>query len=116
MLDREQAMVVLNALRDELRATAADRTRAAFRLKTGDPAVLDAVLDHVCAERGADPAEYRATLEADPSLLQLQETMIKEVVAGPADPGPYDAISRESPAGNEANWHVRPYTPEGTHR
>jgi hypothetical protein len=116
MLEREQAMEVLTALRDELRVIQSDQSPTAYRLKAGDQAALDLAVTLVCDQHGVDPAEYRTTLEADPSLLHLQDAMIREVIADPADPGPYDAISRESPAGTEENWHVRPFTPEGTHR
>jgi hypothetical protein len=82
-------------------------TDAALRQRAlaGDDALLAAALRSACEQVGLTPEDYRRAIAADPSLMQLEKMTIDQAVTGPVDPGPHDAISRESPSGSETNAH-----------
>lgn len=54
-----------------------------------------------CAELDVDLDEWLAALRADPELERLFHEALDELVVEAPDPGPYGAISRESPSGSE---------------
>jgi hypothetical protein len=88
----------------------------ALRVHGDDAAALDELLDLACARTGVLRVEYEEAIRADLALLDLQRLSLKEIVAPPPDPGPYSEISRESPAGTPANYHLHPWngiTPPG---
>ena len=62
-------------------------------------------LERALQEHGLALEAYRAALQADPTLAELERTSITQAMSGgPApDPGPYDSISRESPSGQPGN-------------
>jgi hypothetical protein len=64
-----------------------------------DPAWRRAALEAACAQVGISVDDYHAALASDPSLADLEKQAMTEKVAGSTDPGPHDAISRESPSG-----------------
>lgn len=51
------------------------------------------------ARLAIDPDAYARALSDDPSLALLERSALNEAVADATDPGPYDGISREAPAG-----------------
>jgi hypothetical protein len=75
------------------------------RALEGDDTLLAEALRSACDRVGLTPDDYRRAIAADPSLMQLEKMTIDQAVTGPVDPGPHDAISRESPSGSEANAH-----------
>src|SRR4051812_23281543 len=79
----------------------------------------DAVIVRVCLICNLLPSEYFEALANDPELFDLERLAIAQVRLGTTDPGPYDVISRESPAGNPSNYHLSPWWasggPLGTH-
>jgi hypothetical protein len=88
----------------------------ALRVHAGDPRALDLLLELACERTGLARAFYEAALGEDHELMDLERLSLREIVAEPPDPGPYSEISRESPAGTPANWHLHPWngiTPPG---
>jgi hypothetical protein len=59
----------------------------------------DDLLHRACRDAGVTAAQYKQALEEDPALALLEREARIEAVAGTPDPGPHDAISRESPSG-----------------
>ena len=107
MLDRAQAVSAIRAFGEELtRSTAARRTAG----QGPDPhAMVTESFAKACAQQSVTARDLRAAIDADPSLVELEEAVTKEALADSADPGPYDAISRESPSGSTANRHLGEY-------
>jgi hypothetical protein len=98
-----------------LEACAHDPT-VAVRLVQDDPGMHDALLEIACRQTGLDRDLYEAALSEDPELMDLHRLTVREIVVDPPDPGPYSEISRESPAGTPANWHLHAWngiTPVG---
>jgi hypothetical protein len=88
----------------------------ALRLRDGDPTVHDALLEIACQDTGLARDRYEAALGEDQDLLDLHRLTVREIMVDSPDPGPYSEISRESPAGTVANWHLHPWngiTPVG---
>lgn len=56
-------------------------------------------LAEACEKSGISVDAYNEALRADPSLADLEKQSTTGAVVESADPGPYDAISRESPSG-----------------
>ncbi len=73
--------------------------RATGIVRTPDPRGCE-IVRGACAEQGMTVDEWLASLHADVELLRLFEQALDELVVDPPDPGPYDAISRESPSGS----------------
>jgi hypothetical protein len=69
---------------------------------------VEVVLDEVCAECGLTRQEYVDRIRSDAELFELEKQALDALIA-PPDPGPYDVISRESPAGSPANYHLSPW-------
>ena len=78
----------------------------ALRVFADDAVALGELLDLACARTAVDRAGYEAALLADALLLELQRLALREIVEELPDPGPYAEISRESPAGTPANYHL----------
>ena len=82
----------------------------------GEGEAISSFVDRACVATGIDRASFDAALGADPALRELLRHALDEVLAEPGDPGPYAAISRESPAGNPSNYHLLEWngiTPRG---
>ena len=52
-----------------------------------------------CARFNVDIADYDRFIAANPEIAKLATEAFREGLSGGTDPGPYDAISRESPSG-----------------
>lgn len=65
--------------------------------------VVREILERACRENGLSVDDYAAALRADPALAELEKESLVMGIAEPPDPGPYDAISRESPSGQPGN-------------
>ena len=81
----------------------------ALRVFADDAAALSELLELACSRTGVDRELYEAELHRDALLFDLQRLSLREIVAEPPDPGPYAQISRESPAGTPANYHLIPW-------
>jgi len=113
---RAEVMGAIRAYRETVFEVCSANPDLALRLFDDDPTLLDALLDLACLAIGLPRHVYDAALAEDGELLELQRLAIKEIVAEPPDPGPYSEISRESPAGTPANYHVHDWngiTPPG---
>ena len=64
-----------------------------------DPATMSAALEQVCRAHDITVEDYQEAVMADPSLVELERLSLTEAAVGSTDPGPHDAISRESPSG-----------------
>src|SRR4051812_43533808 len=64
------------------------------------------LLERACEESGIEVCDYVLSITCDDELFELQKHAVEEAVLGTTDPGPYDVISRESPAGTPANYHI----------
>jgi hypothetical protein len=114
--ERLVVLETIRAYRDTVVDVCAGDPEMALRVHADDPAALDELLDLACRRTGLARAFYESALFEDPALLDLQRLSLREVIESPPDPGPYSQISRESPAGTPANWHVHPWngiTPPG---
>jgi hypothetical protein len=94
----------IQQLGSELSHRASDplRRQATFAL---DGPALDEARRAACARVGLSLEAYQEAIASDPSLVQLEKLTIDQAVSGPVDPGPHDAISRESASGSVANTH-----------
>jgi hypothetical protein len=116
IVERWAVIRTIRAYRETLLDVCAHDTAAARRLYEGDPGTHDALLELACRATGLDRDLYEMALSEDPELLDLQRLTVREILVEPPDPGPYSEISRESPAGTPANWHLHPWngiTPVG---
>lgn len=91
--DRSRVLAILRDIRDTILAD-----RAAGSSRRADPRVDEAVR-RACARHGVPVESWQAALDADPELARLVEQTLEEIIVDSPDPGPYDAISRESPRG-----------------
>ncbi|MBX3225976.1 MAG: hypothetical protein KIT84_29630 [Labilithrix sp.] len=64
-----------------------------------DPSVVAHELARASKLAGITPEAFDRAIDLDPELELLKITALIEAVAGSTDPGPHDAISRESPSG-----------------
>ena len=64
-----------------------------------DDVFVQGALAAGCTREGISPHEYAEALDLFPDLSQLERETLREGLAGSTDPGPHDAISRESPSG-----------------
>lgn len=94
-VEREQIVHAIELYTDAV-AAPTSRPPIAFR---DHPAWRRAALEEACARTGISVDDYAAALQEDPSLADLEKQALTEKVAGSTDPGPHDAISRESPSG-----------------
>jgi hypothetical protein len=93
-LDRARIVHVIKDVHDQL-ATSPQRQHT----------MPQDVVAKVCTDHGITFEAYRAALKHDPSLAELEQQALMQAGSPAADPGPYDAISRESAKGT-------PLTPE----
>jgi hypothetical protein len=107
-VDDERAAVLrtIRVYRDTVVEVCASDPEMALLVHQQDEVALGRLLDLACARTGLPRPFYEAALAEDWVLLELQRLALLEIVAEPPDPGPYSEISRESPAGTPANWHV----------
>jgi hypothetical protein len=97
-IDRARLVHVIKAVRDAV----------LVELTSGQPGHVRQVdpqgcelVQRACAELDVALDEWLAALHADPELVRLFHEALDELVIEAPDPGPYDAISRESPSGSE---------------
>lgn len=93
----------IRALQDKLTLTCRQDPLLAARLRLRDAGAMTQMTRASCEQIGISLDSYRAALSRDPSLQQLEEKAIEEGLGGGADPGPHDAISRESPTAREGD-------------
>ena len=106
----------IRAYRETLLDACAHDPTMAVRLLEDDPGMHDALLEIACRQTGLDRELYEMALSEDQELLDLHRLTVREILLDIPDPGPYSEISRESPAGTPANWHLHPWngiTPVG---
>jgi hypothetical protein len=108
-IDRPAVLRTIRAYRETVLDVCSHDPEMALRLYADDAAVLDELLELACSRTGVERAAYEAALLADALLFELQRLALRDIVAEPADPGPYAEISRESPAGTVANYHLIPW-------
>lgn len=101
-MTRETVGAVLKTYGEELKRLARERYDAA--IKQARPTV-QAML-RACEQNSVAAADVVAAIEADPTLHELADAVTREALASPADPGPYDVISREASSGTPENKHV----------
>lgn len=77
---------------------ASDRFSVDRTAQPDEQELADAVAA-ACDEVGISPQEYRTVIDASDELTELEHEAMGEARFGVADPGPYAAISRESPSG-----------------
>lgn len=99
-MDRVGVVKVIRSFAEKL---AQPRSSGTPMDRARDPEAVRAALIAACQENGVPLEDYHAALQSDPSLADLErQAMTAEVVETP-DPGPYGAISRESPSGQPGN-------------
>jgi hypothetical protein len=108
-MHRHAVLRTIWAYRETVLEVCTSDPKMALRVHEDDPAALDELLELACSRMGVLREAYEAALALDPDLLDLQRLALKEIVAQPADPGPYSEISRESPSGTPENWHLHPW-------
>jgi len=108
-IDRPAVLRTIRAYRETVLDVCSHDPEMALRVLADDAAALGELLDLACARTGVERGLYEAALLADALLLELQRLSLRDIVAEPADPGPYAEISRESPAGTPANYHLIPW-------
>jgi hypothetical protein len=64
-----------------------------------DPVTMRAALEEACRAHGITVDDYTEAVRGDPTLSELERLSLTEAAVGSTDPGPHDAISRESPSG-----------------
>lgn len=95
-MDRASVVKVIRDFTDELARPVSARPPV---VRADDPPTVLAALEAACKEHGISVQDYRAALHADPSLADLERQALSSTPVESPDPGPYDAISRESPSG-----------------
>lgn len=103
---RAQVVRTIRVYRDTIADVCVHDAAWKARVRNEEPAAMAELLERACAQTGIAPAEYQAEIQADPSLIDLQRLALDELFVEPADPGPYSAISRESPSGTTENYHL----------
>lgn len=99
--ERAAAIEIIRVYAGALTEEASDlaRRRALLRTHAPEPALLRAA----CERQGASLWRFWQVLNEDASLRELLDKSQERALAGEADPGPYDAISRESPTAREGD-------------
>jgi hypothetical protein len=108
-IDRAAVLRTIRVYRETVLDVCSTDPEMALRLYADDASALGELLDLACARTGLERAVYEAALLADATLFEVQRLTLREIVAEPPDPGPYAEISRESPAGTPANYHLLPW-------
>ncbi len=93
---------VIRLYGEELRTLAAASYDPAIE---GDRVTVRALV-RACERSGVAAADVVAAVEADRTLWELTDAVTREALVTPPDPGPYDAISRESSSGTSENKHT----------
>lgn len=114
MLEREQVVSTIRVYGEELsrrlRAEGSAEGQGSERGSEGaERSVFVEAFAAACQQNGVNEEEVREAILADPSLSELEDAVIQEALVGAPDPGPYDAISRESPSGSSENQHLGAY-------
>lgn len=94
---------ITRVIRDYAKALQTSRKPEAPVEAARDPVTLHAALEEACRDHGVTLDEYDTALQEDPSLSDLARQATTASVVETPDPGPYDAISRESPSGQPGN-------------
>lgn len=105
-MDRPGVLQTIKVYRDTVERMCTEDPEWAHRVVRDDPTAFRHMLECACAATGSRVEEYEEALAGDADLRDLQKRAIDEVIVGSRDPGPYDVVSRESPAGSPANWHI----------
>jgi hypothetical protein len=108
-IDRAAIERTIRVYRETVIDVCANDPWMALRVHADDAAALDELLELACARTGVARIDYEAAIRSDLVLFDLQRLSLREIVAEPPDPGPYAVISRESPAGTPANYHLHPW-------
>jgi hypothetical protein len=108
-IDRRAVLQTIRVYRETVLDVCSHDPEMALRVYADDAAALGELLDLACSRTSVDRAAYEAALLADALLFEIQRLALREIIAEPPDPGPYAEISRESPAGTPANYHLTPW-------
>lgn len=95
-MDRATVVQIIKDLADTLAQPEAAAAPPGPRAER--PTEESDALREVCGRHGVSVADYKAALRGDPALADLEKQALLESLGAP-DPGPNDAISRESPSG-----------------
>ncbi len=100
-VDRAKVVGVIKEYTDAL---GAQRVSGAAPVEQREDAkVVREALTQACARAGITPEDYAEAVRADSTLVDLETQSLNQATVGTTDPGPYDAISRESPTGQAGN-------------
>lgn len=91
--------------------SAADALRAA-RASPEDGVAVSRALADACCSAGVSPEAFDAAIATDVDLYRLESDALGEALTERADPGPYGAISRESPGGRPGDTSKTRTNPE----
>ncbi len=94
-IERERVIAVIKDFSDGLLA---EKNGGHVTPESSDARVRG-VLRQACERVGVALEDYTRALADDPVLQKLEHDAVVQAVAGSVDPGPNDAISRESPSG-----------------
>lgn len=94
-VERNRVIAVIKDFSDGLLA---ERSAGSVTPEESDARALH-VLEQACDRVGIAPSDYAEALRTDATLAKLEHDAVVQALAGPVDPGPNDAISRESPSG-----------------
>lgn len=94
---RQRAIVAVRLASDRL-------ARDPHALEGDSESAVTGAIAAACDEAGISPQDYRAVVDASNELGELERAALGEARSGGStDPGPYAAISRESPSGKEGD-------------
>jgi hypothetical protein len=110
---REARMLVEKAtivriIKDYTDALAAPRSAHSPVERAYDPVEILRALEEACERAGVSMGDYEVALREDSSLADLESQSLATKVVESPDPGPNDAISRESPTGQPVEGEERP--------
>lgn len=102
---------IVRVIADTARGLSERQSTRAPVQRAEDAASMRAALEEACRQHGITVDDYWAALRSDPTLLDLERQSITEAAVGSTDPGPHDAISRESPSGQPGDLSKPRSTP-----
>lgn len=95
-VQREQVVRTIKDFADAVRT----RSQGSIAVFLRDqPDLTREALAEACRRNGISVEQHAAALRATPALAALEDEALTDAVVESPDPGPYDAISRESPSG-----------------
>jgi len=95
-VEREHVVRAMKDFTDAIHVRSRGRVDEFLR---DEPEATREALVEACQKNGISVEIYVNALVAAPALAELEKQSLLTAVADAPDPGPYDAISRESPSG-----------------